>query len=75
MPKNPVDPHYWPLHAHHMMLDALLEPALGLDEDGPRNMVTVIGKDGMGNWWVQIITREEAWGKIGKWTRDQDGLQ
>ncbi|KXG47983.1 Transferase [Penicillium griseofulvum] len=40
-----------------------------LDGNGPRNMVTVTGKDGMGNWWVQIIAREEVLGKIREWTR------
>jgi hypothetical protein len=39
-----------------------------LDGNGPRNMVTVTGKDGMGNWWVQIIARVGVWGKIREWT-------
>ncbi|KAJ5959250.1 Transferase [Penicillium vulpinum] len=43
-----------------------------LDGHGPRNMMIVTGKDGMGNWWVQIFAREEVWGKIGEWTREQD---
>ncbi|KAJ5164533.1 Transferase [Penicillium coprophilum] len=40
--------------------------------NGPRNMVVVTGKDSIGNWWVHIIAREEVWGQIEGWTREQD---
>ncbi|KAJ5835980.1 Transferase [Penicillium robsamsonii] len=43
-----------------------------LDGNGPRNMVTVTGKDSVGNWWVHIIAREEVWGQIEEWTRELD---
>lgn len=29
-----------------------------------RNLVTVTGRDGVGNWWVQILARADAWGRI-----------
>lgn len=29
-----------------------------------RNLVTVTGRDGVGNWWVQILARASAWGRI-----------
>ncbi|OOQ89993.1 hypothetical protein PEBR_05855 [Penicillium brasilianum] len=29
-----------------------------------RNLVTVTGRDGVGNWWVQILARAGAWERI-----------
>ncbi|KAJ5383496.1 Transferase [Penicillium concentricum] len=43
-----------------------------LDGNGPRNMVTVTGKDSVGNWWVHIIAREEVWGQIEERARELD---
>ncbi|KAJ5129364.1 Transferase [Penicillium bovifimosum] len=40
----------------------------GLDKRAMRNLVAVTGKDGYGNWWVQMVAREEIWEKIGRWT-------
>ncbi|KAJ5549899.1 Transferase [Penicillium sp. DV-2018c] len=39
-----------------------------LDKHALRNLVAVIGKDGYGNWWVQMIARQEIWEKIERWT-------
>jgi hypothetical protein len=34
-----------------------------------RNLVTVTGKDGEGNWWVQLVVRVEVWDRIGEMLR------
>jgi hypothetical protein len=40
-----------------------------MDLNAMRNLVTVVGKDERGNWWVQAVAREEVWEKIEKWVR------
>ncbi|KAJ5168915.1 uncharacterized protein N7482_004509 [Penicillium canariense] len=36
-----------------------------------RNLVTVTGRDGVGSWWVQILTWEGAWVRIKEIVRDE----
>lgn len=38
-----------------------------------RNLVTVTGRDGVGNWWVQILARASAWGRIEEGIRQLGG--
>ncbi|KAF3389565.1 hypothetical protein F1880_003451 [Penicillium rolfsii] len=38
-----------------------------------RNLVTVTGRDGVGNWWVQILARASAWGRIEEVIRELAG--
>lgn len=40
-----------------------------LNEYAPRNLMTVTGKDAEGDWWVQVIGREEVLGKVERWLR------
>lgn len=35
-----------------------------------RNLVTVTGRDGVGNWWVQILARASAWGRMEEVVRE-----
>lgn len=35
-----------------------------------RNLVTVTGRDGVGNWWVQILARASAWGRLEEEVRE-----
>lgn len=38
-----------------------------------RNLVTVTGKDGVKNWWLQILARASAWPRIEEVIRDLAG--
>ena len=42
-----------------------------LDISAMCNLVAVTGKDGVANWWVQVVARDEVWGKIEEWVRGE----